>query len=84
MDSVYLLIMDVEGALGELLLAGVKALQVALIIPNKPVTVSCPTVTNSTLTHNSAKPRTQTILDKFHKVCPCVSAVICWWCSATA
>ena len=40
-DSVDLLVMDVESSLGELLLPGVKALQVAFIVTHKPAHHIC-------------------------------------------
>ena len=49
MDSVYFPIMDVEGALREIFLPGIKALQVAFIVPNKPVPTRC------TLTHSKCR-----------------------------
>lgn len=37
MDCVDLLVMDVEGNLGQLLLPGIEALQIAFIVSHKPV-----------------------------------------------
>lgn len=39
MDSVYLPVMDVDGSLSDLLLPGIKAQQVALIVPHKPAAI---------------------------------------------
>ena len=36
MDSVDLPVMDIEGSLGDFLLPGIKALQIPLIVCNKP------------------------------------------------
>lgn len=40
-DSVDLLVVDVESSLGQLLLPGIKALQVAFIVTHKPAPQVC-------------------------------------------
>ena len=36
MDRVDLPVVDIEGSLGDLLLPGIKSLQIPLVVPNKP------------------------------------------------
>ena len=46
-DSIDLLVVDVESSLGELLLPGIKALQVAFIVAHKPALQHSPLIIHS-------------------------------------
>ena len=68
MDSVDLFVMDIEGSQSDLLLPGIKALQVPLIVPNKPAAAH-----TQALRHYSC----------FNKPC-LVGGLLVWWRCSTA
>jgi len=58
-DSVDLLVVDVESSLGELLLPGIKALQVAFIVAHKPA------LQHSALIHSLTHLFTRSLIHSF-------------------
>ena len=62
MDSVDPPVMDIQGSLGDLLLPGIKALQIALVVPNKPA---------ATHTHTGLDSTPRKLRDRIYKLCIC-------------